>query len=126
MDQANEQVDFPLESPGKLIVSFFQHNGETHLLVRVAGANGGLAISPDELKEIVKLAFVKMLPQKSPRMTAVTDQVMAEIRDHQKELMKFAAKSLPDDTVVWSSGKFSTLIRACVLIALNELDRVEF
>lgn len=123
MDQANEQVDFPLESPGKLIVSFFQHNGETHLLVRVAGANGGLAISPDELKEIVKIAFVKMLPQpkKSPRMTAVTDQVMAEIRDNRKELMQLA-----QDGYQIASHKVHTLARACILIALQELDRVDF
>ena len=64
-----------------------------------------------------------MLPQpkKSPRMTAVTDQVMAEIRDNRKELMQLA-----QDGYQIASHKVHTLARACILIALQELDRVDF
>jgi len=118
MDHPDNPVDFPLESPGKLIASFFWHRDQQHLLLRVAGANGGLAISPDELKEIIVLCRDRLLPLRSPRMTAVTDQVMAEIRDNQKELMNYASR--PDVGVPY--GKTQTLVRACVLIALNQLE----
>jgi len=133
-DQTNNPERFTLENPSflpdsKVSCSFFRSDDNRRSLRLVCedtiGGWDRIWLTPEQLREICGLAQGRLVnvPEIAPDclVDAVSDQVLAQIRDNEKNLLEFASGKTEFTERLYSSQ----LIRACVLVALRVIRSQE-